>query len=146
MIQKFMLSLLMTLFSSSVLADVDLNSDLSGLWSFTASHQGKQHRHDLVVSKSELKFNTEHSEKDKFIYQVSGTIPGMNIVGLSIDERDGKKYLQWLRLENHKSKQGTRFGSTFNLIIKIEGDSLVLGTDYEDSEIARLTKTPLLIK
>ena len=146
MIQKFMLSLLMTLFSSSLLADVDLNSDLSGIWSFTASHQGKQHSYDIVVIKSELKLNTDHSEKAKIFYQVSGTIPGMNIVGLSIDERDGKKYLQWLRLEKHKNIQGTHLVSSFNLIMKKEGDSLVLGTDYEDYEIARLTKTSILIQ
>ncbi|MBI4040338.1 MAG: hypothetical protein HY390_00560 [Deltaproteobacteria bacterium] len=142
---KFVFSLMLGLLmvGSSAFADVDLSGDLSGSWRLTASNRdGKSLQYDIVVLKTDLKVDGKEP-----YYSVSGDVGGMKTVGLSINERSGKKYIRWIRLASPNSDaEGTRLDSEFNMVLKTEADILVLGGDHEEHERVRMTKYPYLSK
>jgi hypothetical protein len=128
----------------SAFADVNPAGDLSGAWRITAKIDGEDKHYDLVLIKTELTVdNGEGASTPYYIVQADG-IAGMKVVGASIRKgSDGKRVIEWRRFTKANGVDGTRLDGEFNMILKVQGDTLILGGDSEEFEIARMTKLPL---
>ena len=117
--------------ASSIFAE-KLNFDLAGTWKMVIT---KSENKDCLGS-SELSFVSSPfiTPGGQKLFMAKGLICGRAIWGASIEEAEGQQHIVWYDQEKQI------FDAESNIIISSMPRKLSLGGDFEEYEVAKMTK------
>jgi hypothetical protein len=129
--KKFLLLFCLVMGTQSLTAH-DLNFDLAGTWKFVIT---KSDNKDCLGA-NELVFvpSPFTTPSGKALFMIQGSLCGQALWGASIEELGTQKHLVWYELE------GQRFDVESNMILSSTSTDLSLGGDFEEYEVATMTK------
>ncbi|OPZ23025.1 MAG: hypothetical protein BWZ03_00663 [bacterium ADurb.BinA186] len=109
------------------------NFDLSGKWKFVITQSEDK---DCLGSNDIMFVPTmSKSQGGQTLYLVEGSICKDKIWGASLEKLGNEQHLVWYMLK------GQRFDIESNVILDSSATILSLGGDFEDYEVAKMTKT-----
>ena len=128
--------------TSTAFAAIDPTGDLSGAWTMTFKHEPAS-KFDFVMIKTDLTVKKPDGTTGPYYIVQAESLGGMKVIGASIRKNaKGLNVIDWRRFAVQGDKN-VLLDSEFSLILGTEDDTLILGGDHEQTEVARMTKRKL---
>ena len=143
---KLVISVVLLFTSVLCFAGESWKEDMSGAWrlSYTSREGGQTASTDFVVLKTDRKLGSAALQFPYYIVQAK-RIGRMDVIGLVLStDPDGTPRIHWQRFVENGST--IHLDGESNMVLNSEGETLILGGDFEKYEVARMTRLYLLAK
>ncbi|HLB59519.1 MAG TPA: hypothetical protein VJL87_05505, partial [Bdellovibrionota bacterium] len=130
-------------------ADIDpIKDDLSGGWRIDCKDEGKGNGINAVeflATKTSIK--ASYSQGKQVVYSLLFQNPRgedfwFPFFAFTTLEHGGKKSIVWYQTEMDLYKKAIELDGESSLILGVQGDTLILGGDFEEEELCRMTRIP----